>query len=505
MRTRFSRPTAIAMAGVFTAVVGAGSAHAQAGVPALKDVFKDAFRVGAALSPRQFDEQDARAVALIDRQFNTITPENVLKWEAVHPQPGVYEFGPSDRYVAFGERHGMFIIGHTLAWHSQVPRWVFQDSSGQRNATAALLQRLHDHSSTVVGRHKGRLKGWDVVNEALNEDGTLRNSLWLQIAGPEFIEKAFIWAHEADPAAELYYNDYSLENPEKRAGCVRLIQRLLDKGIKVTAVGMQDHLNMTFPTVAAEDSTIEAFTALGVHVNITELDIDVLPRGVRGTSADVSLRGAANPALNPYVDSLPDSVQQQLAQRYEEMFRVFMKYQDKIDRVTFWGVTDGDSWLNGWPIPGRTSYPLLFDRKGQPKPAFNRVVALAVAPAPQQLGEVSVVDERKDLARRDRNQLTGEELTDKDFNNVYEALEALRPFWLRARGPSRLDASSEVTAVRVYVNGLRVGSVDELRAISPKTIRRVMFMSGPDAQARFGVGNENGAVVVETLGDKKAP
>jgi endo-1,4-beta-xylanase len=301
----------------------------------------------------------------------------VLKWSEVHPQPATYNFGPSDRYVDFGVKHKMFIVGHTLAWHSQVPRWVFQDSAGKPIAKEALLQRLHDHISTVVGRYKGRIKGWDVVNEALNEDGTLRNSQWLQIAGPEFIEKAFIWAHEADPDAELYYNDYSLENAQKRAGAVRLVKGLLDKGIKVTAIGMQDHLNMSFPSVAEEDSTISAFTALGVHVNITELDIDVLPRATRGNSADVSQQAAMAARLNPYVESLPDSVQQQLGQRYEEIFRVFMKYKDKIDRVTFWGVGDGDSWLNGWPVPGRTSYPLLFDRKGQTKPAFDRVVATA--------------------------------------------------------------------------------------------------------------------------------
>ena len=375
-RSVFSIAAALALLALSTFLC-AGVAHAQANVPALKDVFKDAFKVGTALAPRHFDGEDKRGVALIERHFNTISPENVLKWEVVHPLPHIYNFGAPDRYVEFGEKRGMFIVGHTLAWHSQVPRWVFQDSAGNRISKADLLDRLHEHISLVVGRYKGRIGGWDVVNEALNEDGTLRNSPWLQIIGPEFIEKAFIWAHEADPGAELYYNDYSMENAQKRAGAVRLVKSLLDKGIKVTAIGMQDHLKMNWPTVAEEDSTIKAFTDLGVKVNITELDVDVLPQATRNAGADVSMRAGPTASLNPYVDSLPSAVQEQLAERYAEIFRVFMKYKDKIDRITFWGVADNDSWLNGWPVPGRTSHPLLFDRNRQPKPAFGRVIGTA--------------------------------------------------------------------------------------------------------------------------------
>ncbi len=279
--------------------------------------------------------------------------------------------------MEFGEKNGMFIVGHTLAWHSQTPRWVFEDSTGKPLTRAALLQRLHEHIEIVVGRYKGRVNGWDVVNEALNEDGTLRNTPWLRIIGPDFIEKAFQFAHEADPGAELYYNDYALENANKRRGCVKLISGLLAKGIKVTAIGMQDHLKMNWPTVAEEDSTISAFSALGVKVNITELDVDVLPPATRSTGADVSQRAVRTASLDPYTAGLPDSVQQALASRYEEVFRVFMSHRAAIDRITFWGVTDGDSWLNGWPVPGRTSHPLLLDRAGKPKPAFHRVVGVA--------------------------------------------------------------------------------------------------------------------------------
>jgi len=344
---------------------------------ALKNVFRNDFMVGAALNPNQFEERDGRGVGIVKAQFNTITPENVLKWEAVHPRPGVYSFDLGDRYVKFGTDNGMFVIGHTLVWHNQTPRWVFEDTSGKPLGRDALLERMRDHIHTVVGRYRGRIKGWDVVNEALEEDGTLRKSPWLNIIGEDYLAKAFQYAHEADPAAELYYNDYSMENPAKRAGGVALIRKLLAAGAPVHAVGLQGHQKMDWPSAAQEDSTISAFAALGIKVNITELDVDALPRAVRSAGADVSANAAPSAALNPYSAGLPNAMQQALAVRYADLFRVFVKHRDAIDRVTFWGVADGDSWLNDWPVRGRTSYPLLFDRNGLPKPAFNAVVGVA--------------------------------------------------------------------------------------------------------------------------------
>jgi endo-1,4-beta-xylanase len=346
----------------------------------LKDTFRSAFLVGAALAPKQFEELDVANAALVKREFNTISPENVLKWVVVHPQADHYDFAPADKYVAFGERNGMFIIGHTLVWHSQVPGWVFQDAQGQPLTRDALLARMKDHIQSVVGRYKGRIKGWDVVNEALNEDGTLRETPWKKIIGPDYIAKAFAFAHEADPAAELYYNDYNLDYAAKREGAVRLIKSLLDQGIPVKAIGSQEHLKLTTPTAAQVDSSIRAFAALGVKVNMTELDIDLLPPATRNTSADVSLRAGPAPSLNPYAAGLPDSMQQKLARRYQDLFRVYMANQGAIDRVTFWGVADGDSWLNGWPVPGRTSHPLLFDRQLGKKPAYDAVSAVAKEP-----------------------------------------------------------------------------------------------------------------------------
>jgi endo-1,4-beta-xylanase len=355
------------------AVIGASSAGG------LKDAFRGAFMIGTALAPKQFGERDSASVALITRQFNAITPENVLKWELVHPQPDRYEFGPSDQYVAFGERHGMFVVGHTLVWHSQTPRWVFENAAGQPLSRDELLARMKSHIQTVVGRYKGRIKGWDVVNEALNEDGTLRASPWLRIIGPDYLAKAFEFAHEADPSAELYYNDYNLDYPAKRDGAVRLVHSLQAAGVRIHAVGSQEHLKLTTPSIALVDSSIRALSAAGVKVNVTELDIDLLPPATRNATADVSVREGPAPNLDPYKAGLPDSMQQALARRYEDLFRVYLAHRDVMDRVTFWGVADHDSWLNGWPVRGRTSYPLLFDRQNAPKPAYERVMALARA------------------------------------------------------------------------------------------------------------------------------
>jgi endo-1,4-beta-xylanase len=238
---------------------------------------------------------------------------------------------------------------------------------------------MHEHIRTVVGRYKGRIAGWDVVNEALNEDGTLRQSRWMQIIGEDYIAKAFQFAHEADPAAELYYNDFDLEIPTKRQGAIELIKKLQAQGIPVKAVGMQDHVRLKWPSVAEEAATIEAFARLGLKVNITELDVDVLPPVKKELMADVAKSIASTPELNPYVDGLPVDVQQALAKRYAELFAAFMKHREVITRVTFWCVTNGDSWLNNWPVRGRTSYPLLFDRNGQPTPAYASVIRAALA------------------------------------------------------------------------------------------------------------------------------
>ncbi len=345
--------------------------------PALKDVFEGRFLVGAALNEAQFSGRDARGAGLVAAHFNTITPENILKWESVHPEPGRYAFDAPDRYVAFGEEHGLFVVGHTLVWHNQTPAWVFQDAAGNPVGRDTLLARMRDHIHTVVGRYKGRIGGWDVVNEALNEDGTLRQSPWMEIIGEDYLAKAFAFAREADPDAGLYYNDYSLPNPAKRDGAVALIRKLQAQGAPVTGIGLQGHYGLAYPSLAQIDSALAAFTALGIDLMVTELDIDVLPSAMQHRGADITQNVELRNELNPYPDALPDSMQQALAQRYADLFGLFLNHSDALTRVTFWGVTDGDSWKNDWPVRGRTNYPLLFDRAGLPKPAFEAVVQAA--------------------------------------------------------------------------------------------------------------------------------
>ena len=344
--------------------------------PSLKDVFKSDFMIGAALNRRQFSEEDTRALPIIKSQFNTISPENQLKWQSIHPQPDKYDFDGADRYVAFGEKYGMFVIGHTLVWHNQTPAWVFDDGKGNLVDRDTLLKRMRDHIRTVVGRYKGRIKGWDVVNEAVNADGTLRQSKWLKIIGEDYIAKAFQYAHEADPQAELYYNDYSLEELQKLNGAVRLIKNLKAQGVPISGVGLQGHNNLIFPSMQQQEAAITAFAKLGVKVNITELDINVLPFVSEEEGPRIKLSDELQPKLNPYTSGLPKSVNEEQAMQFAQLFRVYLKHRDVIDRITFWGVTDGDSWLNNFPVRGRTNYPLLFDREGKAKLSFDTLIAV---------------------------------------------------------------------------------------------------------------------------------
>ena len=268
-------------------------------LPSLKDVYRDSFLVGAALNAAEFTETDARDAALVKAQFNSITPENVLKWESVHPQPDRYDFTLPDKYVAFGEENHMFIVGHTLVWHQQTPKWVFEDAQGNPVDRETLLKRMREHIQTVVGRYKGRIHSWDVVNEALNDDGTLRQTPWLKIIGEDYIAKAFEFAHEADPQGQLQYNDYSLENEAKRQGAVELLRKLRAQGVPVTGVGMQGHYKMDWPSADQVDATIAAFANLGLKVMITELDIDVLPPALPHQGADVLAESGVTTPTEP--------------------------------------------------------------------------------------------------------------------------------------------------------------------------------------------------------------
>jgi endo-1,4-beta-xylanase len=340
----------------------------------LKDAFKDQFLIGVAVDTEQILGTDTLAHDFMKKQFNSLTAENAMKWERIHPLPGEYAFTLADSMVAFAERNRMAVIGHALIWHQQTPSWVFEDSSGTPLTRDSLLSIMKDHIYTIAGRYKGLVKGWDVVNEAIDEDGQMRKTKWLEIIGEDYVQKAFEFAREADPDAELYYNDYNIELPGKREGAIKLIKSLQEKGVKIDGVGIQGHWHLKSPDLHEIDTSIQLYGAIGLKVMITEMEINVIPEPANIVGADISQTAEYQKQMNPFPESLPDSVQQQLADRYAAIFNLFLKHSDKVTRVTFWGIHDGYSWKNNWPIKGRTNYPLLFDRNYQPKPAFYAVI-----------------------------------------------------------------------------------------------------------------------------------
>ncbi|HET6559170.1 MAG TPA: endo-1,4-beta-xylanase [Prolixibacteraceae bacterium] len=345
-------------------------------VKGLKEVFKDKFFVGAALNEGQITGKDTASIRLIKQHFNTITAENCMKSGPIHPQEGKFNFDQPDQFVEFGMQNQMFIIGHCLVWHSQAPRWFFVDDKGQDVSREVLISRMKNHIQTVVGRYKGKVKGWDVVNEAIVDDGAWRQSKFYKIIGPEFVKLAFQFAHEADPDAELYYNDYSMALPGRREGVVKMVQDLQKEGVRIDGIGMQGHLSMDFPKVEEFEKSIVAFANLGLQVHITEMDISALPSPKNQQGADVDSRVDYQAELNPYTNGLPEEVESAHAKRYKEFFDLFIKHQDKIKRVTLWGIQDGQSWKNNFPVPGRTDYPLLFDHHYQPKSFVKNLLLL---------------------------------------------------------------------------------------------------------------------------------
>lgn len=380
----------------------------------LKEAFKEHFMIGTAVNRsmvtggagfRRSAEQSAKDIALLKAQFNQISPENDLKWQLIHPREGAdgYEFGAADAFVNFGLSNKMQIVGHTLVWHSQTPNWVFAGTNpppvtantapaaaantnapgrgrfggggfgggfgrynGPRASRDELLQRMRDHIHSVVGRYKGKIGVWDVVNEAIadgNGTNVLRNSLWLEIVGPDFIAKAFQYAHEADPNAILRYNDYGLENPAKRKKLITLIKALQEQKVPVHAIGSQAHVNvsMTFDTM---DQALTEIATLGLPIHITELDVNSAQGGQRGFGADIANNAATTQG------GLVSDADRKLADAYAGIFRAFVKHRDSVKMVTFWGVNDANSWR-------ASGKPLLFDGNSQPKPAFDAVIRAA--------------------------------------------------------------------------------------------------------------------------------
>ena len=350
------------------------------GEPSLADLYADSFKIGVALNAREIRGSNPQASRLIGAHFNALTAENEMKWERIHPAEGEFNFDVADALVERAEAQGAFTVGHTLLWHNQTPDWVFEDSEGHTASRVLLLNRLKHHIETVVGRYKGRIDGWDVVNEAFNEDGTWRESPWYKIIGPDYIAKAFEYTHAVDPDAALYYNDYNLYKPAKRAAAIALIKDLQSQGIPVGGIGIQGHYGLGYPPLDELETSIVAFGELGIPVMFTELDISVLPFPDQGQmGADISQNFALQAELNPYVAGLPAEVEQELADAYVALFRILLKHRELIDRVTFWNLTDASTWRNKWPMRGRTDHPLLFDRQNEPKEAYRAIVGLKVA------------------------------------------------------------------------------------------------------------------------------
>ena len=373
-----SRRNLLAMSGATAALLTTAklqAAEKAAAATGLKEAYKNDFLIGAALSASIISKQDPKLTALITKDFNSITAENCQKWGEVRNEDGSWKWQDSDAYVNFGTQHNMHIVGHTLGWHSQIPDSVFKNKDGSYIAKEALAKKQQEHITTLVDRYKGKIAAWDVVNEAMGDDNKMRTSHWYNIMGDDFLVNAFNLAHETDPKAHLMYNDYNNEQEGKRNATIEMLKRLQKRKAPIHGLGMQAHVGIASDMKNFEDSII-AYSELGLRIHLTELDIDVLPSVWNLPVAEISTLVEYKPEREPYINGLPKEIDDQLAKAYETLFKILIKHKDKVDRVTFWGVSDDASWLNGFPIPGRTNYPLLFDRNKQPKGAYFRLLDL---------------------------------------------------------------------------------------------------------------------------------
>lgn len=367
---------------VVATVAGAQESKQPWDVKPLKDAYKGKFLIGTALDFPPAGETNTDA-AIAMRHFSAFTCGNGMKPDATEPEEGKFTFERGDRMVEAARKCGATPIGHCLVWHSQTPRWFFQGTDGNLPSRELALERMRKHIAGVVGHFKGKVKQWDVVNEAISDSPNeyLRPTPWLRAIGEDYIAEAFRAAHEADPKAILTYNDYNIETAYKRPKAIKLLKSLLDKKVPIHAVGLQCHWRLGGVDLAEVEKSIEEYSALGLKVMVTELDLGVLPTRYRG--ADVGFRQQMTPEqraeMDPYTAGLPDDVAQKQADVYRRAFEMFLRHRKAIGRVTFWGTYDAVSWLNFFPIRGRTDYPLLFDRQGRPKPAFDAVVQAAQA------------------------------------------------------------------------------------------------------------------------------
>ena len=356
------------------AVISMATVVAGSKPTTLKKALKNDFYIGTALNRSQYLGQDAKAYELVPKQFSAIVAENCMKSEKLQPREGEFFFDDADKFIAYGEKNKMFITGHTLIWHSQAPRWFFVDSEGKEVSKEVLIERMRKHIHTVVGRYKGKIKGWDVVNEAIEDNGEWRKSKFNKIIGPDFVKLAFQFAHEADPKAELYYNDYSMALEGRRNGVVNMVKELQRQGVKIDGIGMQGHVGMDYPSIQDFGKSILTFAGLGMKVMITGLDLSALPTPQGNRGANLTDMTAYNEKINPFKNGITPEAEAAWENRYLDFFKLFLKHKDKITRVTLWGVSDAGSWKNNFPVRGRTDYPLFFDRQYNPKKIVQLVI-----------------------------------------------------------------------------------------------------------------------------------
>ncbi len=343
----------------------------------LRQATEGLFLIGVAVNNQQVNGMKAAEAAQISKHFNAIVPENCMKSAVIHPEEHRYNFEASDMMVSFGEANQQVITGHCLIWHSQLAPWFCVDKEGKPVSAEVLKARMREHIFTIMTRYKGRIKGYDVVNEAFEDNGSYRNSPFYRILGKDYIRFAFEYAHEADPDAELYYNDYNMANPVKCDAVVKMTEELKAAGCRIDAVGMQGHVHLDEPSTADFETSILKLAAAGVKVLITEWDISILPNPYKHTGANVADRFNYTPEADPYRGEVPEKVMQAWEQRVTDLFALFLKHHWQIDRVTLWGLNDGNSWRNNFPIRGRKDYPLLFDRNNQAKAVVQQMIELA--------------------------------------------------------------------------------------------------------------------------------
>lgn len=377
-RTNLMRTISFKVSVALTCLLFIPAVHGQSPADmSLKEALEGKFYIGTAMNGFQILGRDTASLELIISQFNSVVAENVMKSGLIQPREGSFNFDLPDQFTEFAAQHDMYTVGHCLIWHSQAPRWFFTDDEENEVSREVLIERMKKHIYTVAGRYRGKVDCWDVVNEAFEDDGSWRENQFYRIIGPEYVELAFRFAREADPEAELLYNDYSMFHKGRRDAVVALVNDLKSKGVTVDGIGMQAHYGMDYPEFDAFEQSIIAFAGTGAKVHITEMDISVLPNPDPGVGADVRASFEYRDQMNPYSNGLPDDVRQAWHDRYLTFFKIFLKHQDKIKRVTLWGVSDAQSWKNNWPIRGRTDYPLLFDREFQPKPVVEDIIRAA--------------------------------------------------------------------------------------------------------------------------------